>query len=346
VSSSVVASRVRPVLDAVERLKEILESCGSVCIGYSGGVDSVFLSAFAVESLGAARVLAVTGLSPSYPAVQRETARECARRFDIPHIEIETAELADANYAANPSNRCYYCKSELWPKLRAVAARRGLAVVLDGSNADDVHDHRPGAAAAREHGVRSPLQEAGLTKAQIRELSRERGLPTWDQPSSPCLASRLPYGVAVTPERLRQVEAAETALRAAGYREFRVRHHDDCVRVEIARAELTRALREGKRLAGGFQGLDLPRVLIDLEGYRRGALNEALVQLGGPGAAAVSLPPHEAAGFHADICVLREPAEPSPALAARVRRSGFRYIAAEVRPASDCEPGTGAARRD
>ena len=202
-----------------QRLQEILAQFGSVCIGYSGGVDSVYLAVVACDVLGAENVLAVTGRSASYPDVQWQSARDIAAQFGIPHLEIDTDEMHDANYLANPNNRCYFCKSELWSKLAPLASARGFAIVADGSNADDASDYRPGAQAAREYNVRSPLQEAGMTKAQIRELSRARGLPTWDQPSAPCLSSRLPYGLAVTPERLRQVEQAESIVRAAGIRD-------------------------------------------------------------------------------------------------------------------------------
>lgn len=262
------------------RLEAVLRDCESVVIGYSGGVDSVYVAKVAVDVLGRRNVLAVTGRSATYPAVQHEVALECVRRFRIPHLEIETDELADPDYAANPTNRCYFCKRELWAKLSAVAAERGLKTVLDGSNADDAGDHRPGMIAARERSVRSPLLEAGLTKREIREASRRLGLPTWDQPAAPCLASRLPYGLAVTPERLRQVEMAEDALRRRGFREFRVRHHGAVARLEFAREELDRALGLAGELEPELRALGFGRVLLDVEGYRRGALNEGLPVLG------------------------------------------------------------------
>jgi len=257
-------------------LESLLDGYGSVLIGYSGGVDSVFLALVACERLGRDNVLAVTGLSDAYPAVQHETALDVVRRFGIPHLEVGTSELADPRYAANPSNRCYYCKTELWSVLGRVARERGLAVVADGSNADDVRDHRPGARAASEQGVRSPLQEAGLTKADIRLLSRDLGLPTWDQPAAPCLASRLPYGLAVTPERLRAVERAEDALRTLGFRAFRVRHHGDAARLELHPLEMVRAAERWPAVRGAVAAAGFRRVLLDVDGYRRGALNEGL----------------------------------------------------------------------
>jgi pyridinium-3,5-biscarboxylic acid mononucleotide sulfurtransferase len=268
-----------------QRLVHVLRECGSVVIGYSGGVDSVFLARVAVDVLGPHNVLAVTGKSDSIASWMEDTAREVAGRFGIPWLELETHEMDDPRYAANPSNRCYFCKSELWTRLADVARDRGLAAVLDGSNADDVGDHRPGAVAAAENAVRSPLLEAGLTKAEIRAWSRELGLPTWDQPAAPCLASRIPYGIAVTPERLRQVEAAELGLRALGFRDFRVRHHDGLARLEVHPAEIARVAEHRARIAEAVRAAGFRRVLIDLQGYRRGSLNEGLagaqlVQLG------------------------------------------------------------------
>ena len=262
--------------EKLQRLREVLRECQSVCIGYSGGVDSVFLARFALDVLGPDRILAVTGRSAAVPVEQWETARACAQQFGIPHLEVDTDELADPNYAANPSNRCYFCKTELWTVLARVAHERGLSVVIDGANADDAADYRPGARAGREHNVRSPLAEANLTKAEIRGASRAYDLPTWDAPSSPCLASRLPYGLAVTPERLGQVESAERELRLLGFREFRVRHHGNAARLELAPSELERALGQAASLVGRIRGAGFARVLLDVEGYRRGALNEGL----------------------------------------------------------------------
>lgn len=260
----------------LEHLRGILAGCRSVCIGYSGGVDSAFLSVAALDVLGPDRVLAVTGRSPAYPGVQRQTAVAVAERFSIPHVEIETNELADPRYAENPTDRCYFCKTELWSQLARLATERRLATVVDGANADDALDHRPGGIAAREHGVRSPLQEAGLTKAEIRVASRARGLPTWDQPAAPCLSSRVPYGLAVTPGRLRQIEAAEEGLRALGFRELRVRHHGDAARVELSSSELERAAPQAGAIASAVKSAGFARVLLDVEGFRSGALNEGI----------------------------------------------------------------------
>ena len=257
-------------------LQAWLHEAQSVLVGFSGGVDSAYLACAAVDALGADRVLAVVARSASYPQAQWDTARDLARAFDLPLLEVDTHELADPRYAANPVNRCYFCKSELWQVLVPVARERGLAVVVDGTNVDDVGDYRPGARAAAEHGVRSPLAAVGLTKAEIRLLSRDRGLPTWSQPSSPCLSSRIPYHTAVTPDRLRRVERAEQALRDLGVQgDLRVRYHDDLARVELPAGTLDSWLTpdraEGVRAALCAAGFS--RVAIDLRGFRSGSLN-------------------------------------------------------------------------
>jgi uncharacterized protein len=259
-----------------QHLHSLLRDCGSVVVGYSGGVDSVFLARIAVEVLGRENVLAVTGKSDSIATWMEDTAREVAEQFGIPWMELETREMDDPRYAANPSNRCYFCKSELWGRLSGLARERGYGAVLDGANADDVGDHRPGAAAATENEVRSPLLEAGLTKAEIRAWSHELGLPTWDQPAAPCLASRIPYGLSVTPERLKQIERAELALRALDFRDFRVRHHGSVARLEVHPDELHRVAPHRSAILRAVRAAGFGRVLIDLQGYRRGALNEGL----------------------------------------------------------------------
>lgn len=275
---------VRPAVheglpDATDKERQLgawLAARGSVLIGFSGGVDSAYLACVALDVLGREHVLAVIGRSASYPAEQWETARRVAQQFGIPVHEVETNELNDPNYAANPSNRCFFCKSELWSRLVPLAMERGLSAVVDGTNADDLHDHRPGAAAGAERGVMSPLAIVGFTKGEIRERSRARGIPTWEQPSSPCLASRLPYGTVVTRERLSQVERAEAALRALGIRgEMRVRHHGDLARIEIIPDEIGRWLAPdaARRLRDAVVAAGFARVAVDLRGYRSGSLN-------------------------------------------------------------------------
>jgi len=249
-----------------------LGQAGSVLVGYSGGVDSAYLACVAVETLGPDRVLAVIGRSASYPDSQWATAMAVARQFAIPVSMIDTDEMSDARYASNPVNRCYYCKTELWQKLTPMAhARR--AAILDGTNADDMHEIRPGAVAGTEHGVASPLAEVGLTKAEIRERSRERGIPTWNQPSAPCLASRIPHGTPVTVGRLKSVERAENGLRAIGIQgNLRVRHHGETARIELDRDALEHWLAPANReaLEEAVRQAGYAHVIVDPAGYRTG----------------------------------------------------------------------------
>jgi len=262
--------------DKESRLAEWLRARRSVLVGFSGGVDSAYLACVAVDVLGAANVLAVIGRSESFPAAQWQTARDVADRFGVPVLEIDTSELGDPRYAANPTNRCYFCKTELWSRLAPVAAQRGLACVIDGTNADDLTDYRPGARAASEWAVQSPLAELGCTKSEIRALSKARGIPTWQQPSAPCLSSRIPYGTAVTPARLRRVESAEAALRSLGITgDLRVRYHGDLARVELPQSEISRWLEPGTaaRLRDAVRSAGFVRVAIDVRGFRSGSLN-------------------------------------------------------------------------
>lgn len=263
--------------DKAAALDARLKALGSVLVAYSGGVDSAFLGITAARVLGA-RSMCVTADSPSYPDHHRDLAIGTARAFHLRHEMVPTSEVNNPDYRANPANRCYYCKHELYTQLTAMARDRGFAAVVDGSNADDRGDYRPGRQAAREFGVLSPLDEVGLTKDEIRELARRAGLSTWDEPASACLSSRIPYHSEVTEEKLRVIDAAERVLRALGFRICRVRHHDTIARLELGRDEIARAFEPevAEAIDRDLRALGYAHVTVDLRGYRLGSLNEAL----------------------------------------------------------------------
>lgn len=267
------------VIAKEERLREIFRELESVIVAYSGGVDSSYVAYVANAELGP-RAVCITGQSASLPAFQRAEIDSVVEKFGLQHEVIRTDELENPNYSANNSDRCFFCKDELYTKLESVARGRGIETIVDGSTVDDLGDFRPGRRAAAQHAVRSPLIEVGLSKSEVRELSRRATLPTWDKPASPCLSSRIAYGTTVTIERLSKVDRGEEILREFGFREFRVRHHDQLVRLEISQAEIDRIMRKEvfRELAARFRELGFKYVTLDLEGFRSGSMNEVLNQ--------------------------------------------------------------------
>src|SRR5579872_7258929 len=264
-----------------EKLFAILSGLGSVIVAYSGGTDSAYLAWAAHRTLGA-NAIAITADSASIPESHKRDAEDFVRRFGIPHEYIETHEFENPDYVKNDQNRCFHCKDELFARLEEVGRERGIPHIIYGVNQDDLGDYRPGQRAAKLHQVKAPLVEAGLSKAEIRELSRVAGLATWDRPASACLSSRIPYGTPVTIQNVKTVERGEEEIRALGFRQFRVRFHGDLVRIEIAPEELAQALQPAmaRAFTAIFKPLGFHYVTLDLEGYRQGALNEALLHIG------------------------------------------------------------------
>jgi uncharacterized protein len=255
------------LLEKLAALRQIIRDCGSALVAYSGGVDSALVLAVARQELGE-RALGCIGDSPSYPRRELRDAIALVEQLGAPYRIIDTLEYADENYAANPTNRCYFCKSELYNRLRSIAREEDWSAILDGNHLDDLADHFNGMTAARERGVRSPLLEASIRKSEVRELAREIGLPVWDKPAMACLSSRVPHGTPITPKLLKQIEAAEDVLAGLGFRQFRVRHHGELARIELPGDDIPRAMELRNRIASEIQAAGYRHVTLDLAGFR------------------------------------------------------------------------------
>lgn len=272
-----------PSLEAkLAAVRAVLGELRSVVVAYSGGVDSALMLRVAVETLGREAVLAVTGRSPSVPAAEVEAAAALAAEIGARHEFVDTGEFSDPNYLSNPTNRCYFCKTELYDLLTRVARARGLAAVVNGVNADDLGDYRPGLQAATEQNVRAPLAEAGISKPELRRIAAALGLSAADKPASPCLSSRVQYGEPITPEKLRRIDACERFLRELGFRECRVRHHETLARIEVPADQIARLAAPDvrSRVEARFRELGYQYVTLDLRGFRSGSMNEVLLGAG------------------------------------------------------------------